>query len=589
MNYQKLFALIIASASSLFVVGQEQLKHEKKVFVSPDNKTYINKDLPVYFRIATSADPNAESYKLQSESTAKYANPMYFDTEGLNTLRSPSAVDHESKKVVVPQQDIIFEIYADGIAPATKPRFKNGENLTVKGKTYYKKGAQLDFTSFDETSGTECTYISLNQAPYMAYDGKSLSFDEEKEYIIKYYSVDHVGNTESPKTIQFSTDFTAPVTTYNIIGDRKGKVLSSKASIKISATDTLSGVDKIYYSINDGKYQVYAAPVPVGVLNKDNSKITYFAVDKLGNKEEEKVISTFSGITSENPESSAFGYYIDKEPPVISMEIEGDKYQGKELYISGRSKIKINASDDKSGVEKVSYSIDNLTLKGVYADPFEVQKEGKHIIAYMASDYVGNAAFLKTQQIIVDATPPVSKLITSGAVFVNRDTTFVSSNTKFTILSADLISGISKINYSADGQQEDVYSGAFALQNDGFQIIKYQGFDRVNNEETYKEKAFYVDNTAPEIHYNFSVKAIGEKQVRDEKYTIYPSNVMLYVAATDNASGGEKIEYKINGKPLPMSAIPIKGLMPGNYVIEVTAWDVLKNITRENIKFAIEN
>ena len=64
---------------------------------------------------------------------------------------------------------------------------------------------------------------------------------------------------------------------------------------------------------------------------------------------------------------------------------------------------------------------------------------------------------------------------------------------------------------------------------------------------------------------------------------------MLYIAATDNASGGEKIEYKINGKSVPAGLIPIKGLAPGNYEIEVTANDVLKNSSKETIKFAVED
>lgn len=589
MNYQKFFALFIILTTSLLVAAQEQLKHEKKIFVSAENKTYMNKDLPVYFRIATSSDPTADSYLLRSESTAKYANPMYLDTEGLNTLRSPSAVDPQTKKVVIPQQDIIFEIYADGIAPVTQFSLKEAKSTAVKGKIFYGKDVKLEFSSVDETSGTEAIYISLNRSPFKVYNNQPITFDQEMDYAIKYYSVDQVGNVEHPKILQFGIDFSAPITSYTIVGEQKGKVLSSKASIKLMATDTLSGVDKIYYSVNDGKYMVYATPIPVSVLNKENSKITYYAVDRIGNKEEVKVISTFSGMTSENIESSAFGYYIDKDPPVISMEIEGDKYQGKELYISGRSKVKIHALDDKSGVEKISYSIDNLALNQIFTDPFGVGKEGKHTLAFAASDYVGNTAFSKPQQIIADATSPISKLVITGPVFVNRDTTFISSKTQFAIQSIDLASGILQVLYTVNDQQDIKYSGAFVLPQDGYQILKYRGMDRVNNEEIVKVKAFYIDNTAPVIHFNFSVKAIGEKMVREEKFTIYPSNVMLYVAATDNASGGEKIEYKINGKPVPLSVLPIKGFLPGNYEIEVTAWDVLKNVTRENIKFAIEN
>jgi hypothetical protein len=76
-----------------FLQGQDQPKHEKKIYVSPEGKMYVNKALPLYLRIATSPDDNAKTWLLRSEETARYSNPMYLDTEGYNTFRSPSAVD----------------------------------------------------------------------------------------------------------------------------------------------------------------------------------------------------------------------------------------------------------------------------------------------------------------------------------------------------------------------------------------------------------------------------------------------------------------------------------------------------------------
>jgi len=109
----------------------------------------------------------------------------------------------------------------------------------------------------------------------------------------------------------------------------------------------------------------------------------------------------------------------------------------------------------------------------------------------------------------------------------------------------------------------------------------------VNNKNEIKKQEVFVDNQAPVIHYHFSVESIGKKTVRDEIYTIYPTNTMLYIAATDASSGGEKIEYRINDGVV-LSANPIKNLTPGNYLIEVDAFDVLGNKSVEKIKFAIE-
>src|SRR6266542_1361370 len=90
---------------SCYITGtaQQLPVHEKKVYVSPDHRIYYNKSLPVYFFVSTSTDPAAPRYLIHSETTPKYANPMYFDTEGKNTLRSPSAVDTVTKKIVEPK------------------------------------------------------------------------------------------------------------------------------------------------------------------------------------------------------------------------------------------------------------------------------------------------------------------------------------------------------------------------------------------------------------------------------------------------------------------------------------------------------
>jgi hypothetical protein len=568
--------------------AQEPLKHEPKIYVSPDQKVYVNKVQPVYFRVSVSPDPNAPSYVLPSEATTKYANPMYFDTEGHNTLRSPSAVDKVTKKQIMPKMDVLFDIYADGTAPQTSIKLSNSKQFTAK-KTYYGNGLKVELRATDATSGTETTYISVNGEPYTDFSTFNQSMNNEKEYILKYYSVDRVGNAETPKQQKFQVDLTAPHTTYKILGESKGKVLSSKASIGLFSSDTLSGVDKIWYSINDGPYTAYSTPIPIQVLKNKNSKITYYATDKVGNKEESKVIATFAGSMADENSTPSYSFYIDKEPPLLGFEIEGDQYKGKYLFISERSKFKVIAKDDKSGVDKITYSVDNLTLKNEYTEPFSFHPAGFHSVAYAANDYVGNAALVKTQLIFMDNSIPTSSVAYLGNIFTNRDTIFITQNTKIQIKTSDEGSGIKETNYNFDQGEQLVYSSALKIETEGFHTLKYRSTDNVNNTEEWKTARFFIDNSAPQIFINYSTKAIGEKTVRDEKYTIYPSNVMLYIAATDNASGCEKIEYRINGNKLWQNLIPIKGFAPGNYEIEIIATDILKNKSTSVVRFAIEN
>lgn len=573
-------------AITVMVSAQEPLKHEKKIYISPANKVYVNKSQPVYFRVSLSADANADSYVLPSEQTSKYANPMYFDAEGLNTLRTPYAVDPVTKKIVDPKRDVLFDVYADGIAPTTRVKFTSANKHLRHNVIYFGKGLKTEFSAKDEMSGVESTLVSVNKATYQDISKIQSSYDEEREYVIAYYSVDHVGNVESPKYEKFFVDLTPPVTTFQIIGESKGKVLSAKASISLSSSDSLSGVSRIIYSINDGPEKVYVTPIPMSVLRDGKSKINFYAVDNVGNKEETKVISASTEAIEEKTDLTAFSFYIDKEAPVIGSEIVGAQYKGKYLYMAKESRFKINAEDEKSGVARVMYSIDNALLRQSYSEPFELQTGGLHTIFFAAVDNVGNMALAQSQQVYVDDHFPASRVAFSGKQFVNRDTLFITGETKVVISTNEIGSGVQTIDYFLDGKKT-AYLAPFFVEKEGFHTLTFCAKDNVNNNETKKESSFFTDNTAPTIFYNFSTKAIGEKTVRDQKFTIYPSNVMLYIAATDNAAGVDRLSYKVNGKE-PQTIIPLKDFKPGNYEIEISATDVLKNRSTQVVRFSIE-
>ena len=164
------YLLFIGYATGL---AQKQPVHKHKMFLSPDGKLYINKGLPLYLRISTSPAENAPSYLLKSEVTSKYSNPMYLDTEGKNTFRSPSAVDTTTKAVVEPKEDIIYEVYADSKAPKTHLKFENSKKLMFEkeGKTFVNGDLVIDLVAYDEMSGVEQILYSMNGAEYSKYTG----------------------------------------------------------------------------------------------------------------------------------------------------------------------------------------------------------------------------------------------------------------------------------------------------------------------------------------------------------------------------------------------------------------------------------
>ncbi|MBN1597176.1 MAG: hypothetical protein JW894_02690 [Bacteroidales bacterium] len=584
-----LFFLPIITIICLSAYAQEQTP-EKKVYQSKeDERIYVNKDLGIYLWLSTSPDPSSEKHRLISDTSARYSNPMYFDTEGYNTVRSPWAVDTASKKAIYPPQDIIFEVFADGQPPKTSPKFDASVSKIISGNRYYGGNLKISLKSIDAVSGIASLKYSLNGKPMKDYTEELTGFGEG-ENIIKYYATDNVGNVEEISEIKFYIDNTPPMTEYEIDGLQNDNYVSPDATIVLSATDSISGVSATYYSINDGTKYRYIKPIPVKLISSNEGYIKFYSADNLGNEEKTRIIGGKGDAlkVEGKAENVLFEFYVDKEPPEVSLEINGDAYTGKYSYVSNRSKFAIKAEDSKSGVNKIFYSINSTNIDQEYKEPFSLEKEGLQYVRFKADDYVGNFSYAQTKPYYCDVTPPKTTINVGSPKFSSRDTLFISDKSKISLVSSDGISGVAQIEYTVNSQETTSYSSAFNIDNPGFSTISYYATDKLNNKEEVNKLNVYVDIRPPKIHYHFSVESIGNKTVRDEIYTIYPTNAMLYIAATDDRSGGERLEYFINESTTSKTSNPIKGLLPGNYLITVKAYDVLGNESEQKIKFAIE-
>jgi hypothetical protein len=341
--------------------------------------------------------------------------------------------------------------------------------------------------------------------------------------------------------------------------------------------------------VNTGTYRRYSNPIPVSVFTSDETAISYYAEDNLGNKEKPQVIGGKNNPISIEGESQnmVFEFYIDKDSPEVKVELLGDSYTGKYTHISARTKIIITAEDEKAGVDKILYSINSTVIDQEYQESLSLQNEGLQYLRIKATDFVGNTSPVIVKSYYGDFQPPVSTLTVGAPKFSSRDTLFISSKSKISIEASDTRSGVAGIYYSLGSDSVRSYNGSFYLKQGGAHKIAYNAVDKVNNKEPEQLLETYVDILPPSINYNFSVESIGNKTVREDIYTIFPTNVMLYLSATDARSGSDRIEYTINDG-VTQTKNPVKGFTPGNYLIEVKAYDVLGNQSSEIIKFAIE-
>ncbi len=568
-------ATSILTLLTLQVHSQKLIIPEKKIYESPDGKIYIQKDLPVYLRIGTSPDNPANTVQLNSETTSQYANPMYFDTEGYNSFHSPSAVDKVTKQVKLPKEDIIFEVYADSHPPVTTIHFGDSKVFKKNGKIHLNGKIAITFTAKDELSGVDKIMYSLDSADYKEYS-TPLNLEIEKEYVLKYYSYDNVGNIENVKRVVIVINKAKPGTTIEIKGDRSENILSGRAAIVLKTEPDISGIAKTVIKFDDRPERNYIEPVSMALLSQGDHKLIYYSVDNVGNQED----------------THEFDFYVDKTPPTILQDIAGKSFlvNGKE-YSSGQSMLKITAIDNKAGVKEVFYSINNGSFK-LYEKPVLLNSaKGILNIKVYATDKVNNRSEINdnansTKIPYIDLSGPVMNYSFTGPVFITGDTIFISNKTKIHLSAIDYESGVNNIQFNIDKGVSTSYQTPFSIEKEGTHFIEFIGTDNVENTTT-SSFNITVDNSGPVIYPRFSTLPKGNTDEKDTAVKVYPSHVVLFVAATDIGSGYDHMLYSINDLPSKLFSGLISGFGTNNSII-IKAYDKLGNETVDSVRFKVK-
>lgn len=190
-----------------------------------------------------------------------------------------------------------------------------------------------------------------------------------------------------------------------------------------------------------------------------------------------------------------------------------------------------------------------------------------------------------------------STSITYGAPqFFKQGELFITSNTPVTLRARDNASGVTSTSYNADGGANNTYGSPFTVAGEGPHTLNFASIDCVKNQEDSKSSKVHVDNTPPVIYHHFSIDPVGTKTVDGNTVNVYPNYTRLYLGATDEKVGNDKIEYSINGEPwrpysdprsLDISELD-KFTSEKVYTVKVRATDKLGNLSEATFQFAIE-
>jgi len=192
-----IFSFIFVTLNFIIIFAQNK---DYKI-VEKDGKIYYNKNLPVYFWITTSPNDNSDDVLLTSHSTKAYANPMYFDTQGYNTIQTNYASNSPNGKSGHQE----YKIYADSYPPILNVYFK-GTRKYISGAFYYNKKLKIVMQAKDYISGVEKIEYSINGSEYMEYS-EPLTFEKEGKYKLECFAIDYVGNKSNISTYNFNIKY----------------------------------------------------------------------------------------------------------------------------------------------------------------------------------------------------------------------------------------------------------------------------------------------------------------------------------------------------------------------------------------------
>ena len=368
----------------------------------------------------------------------------------------------------------------------------------------------------------------------------------EGSHTLTYQSQDNVGNLEVLSSTAILVDATPPVSTAAIGAPQyaaPGGLLfvGPAATFALTAQDPVvqgvaSGVSAVSVRVDSAPFTFYSTTFTLSPGDGLRT-VSWFAVDNVGN--------------AETPKVSAVA--LDSTPPLTSLLVSGGRqFPGPDastFYASTDTRLVLISTDPlvggvASGVAFTRWQ-DNGGAFQTYL--FSVSfAEGAHKFAYQSSDNVANLEILRSTDVWIDATPPVTTVSIGSPTFTAADgTIYVATATPISFAAADpnlptgqAGSGLSRIETSLDGAAFLPYAAVLTLA-EGRHVILYRAVDDVGNVEGAHSISIQSDATPP-----VSSLVIGQPQFQLPNVLLVSSRTPFSIAVVDpvtnNVASGVK-------------------------------------------------
>jgi hypothetical protein len=273
---------------------------DKDMFLSPKNIRYVSKRSVVTIKANDErAGVDKVMVNLNNTSYNEYTAPIKLD----NMRRKKNTLYYKAvDKVKNRAKPKYFSFHIDENAPMHK-WYSNSVSIIREDTIYIKNSSKIRIRA-DEVgkikSGIKEIKYSVNAGTDEMYN-KSFVFKDRKFNKLVVNVWDHVNNLKT-KEYNFCMDNDGPEIIYNFSVKELSPAAKDTTSLKstddipteingmyphktylyLAANDKIVGNDKIYYSINGGKYKEYAQPIS-GFKKGTQFSIKVKAIDLLGN------------------------------------------------------------------------------------------------------------------------------------------------------------------------------------------------------------------------------------------------------------------------------------------------------------------
>lgn len=374
-----------------------------------------------------------------------------------------------------------FSVYVD-LQPPVTGLFVGGKEIEAGSPFLITRNSTITLTATDDFAGVAATEYRIDGGPWRAYAPFTVS--AKGGHVIGFRSRDNVGNFEDEKTVTAGSDKIPPKTAISVGGLKYAEATgplyaTAGAPFTLTVTESVSGVSRTEYSIDEGPWTAYA---PFTIDSEGVHRIAYRSIDKAANVETAHIIPVT--VDSTSPQTALYG--ADRE-----LEAGGSLVAGKELNFT------LRASDKMSPLKGTEYRVNDGPWTP-YA-PFGFTDEGEYRIQYRSTDSAGNVETAHTFTAIVDKTPPVSEITidlperdVDGVTHINGTTTLMPK-------ASDNLAGVDKMEYRIVGKGDERYTAPFSIRTRGEYRIEYQSVDKAGNLEPAKTLVVVVDDTLPAV------------------------------------------------------------------------------------------